>query len=205
MRLHFAVLYAALLAAQPALAQSTAAPAQVPLADFVHENQYYNPRLAPDGKHIAITERVPDGDRFIPVLKMYSLPDMKLTGAIRFPVFEVPANYYWASATRLVVAKGREFGSLEGPQATGEIVATDIDGKKQEYLFGYRMRQQSRRGAASTMAMTAASAMSRTFRNSATGASTSPATTGKPVTVPSTRSTRPGPRASCWPTCRWGT
>ena len=146
MRLHVVALYAAVLAAQPALAQSTAGPAQVPLAAFVHEDQFSNPRLSPDGKHIAITARVPSGDRFIPVLMMYSVPDMQITGAIRFPVFEVPANYYWASATRLVVAKGREFGSREAPQATGEIVATDIDGKKQEYLFGYRMRNQSSRG-----------------------------------------------------------
>ena len=146
MRLHVAALYAAVLAAQPALAQSTAGAAQVPLAAFVHEDQFSNPRLSPDGKHIAITARVPSGDRFIPVLMMYSVPDMQITGAIRFPVFEVPVAYHWVSPTRLVVAKGREFGSREAPQATGEIVATDIDGKKQEYLFGYRMRNQSSRG-----------------------------------------------------------
>ena len=150
MRLHravpFAVLYAGVLAALPAIAQPAAAPAQVPLASFVHEDQFYNPRLAPDGKHIAITVRVASGDRFIPVLMMYSLPDMQLTGAVRFPVYEVPANYHWVSPRRLVVAKGREFGSREAPQATGEVVATDIDGKKQEYLFGYRMRDLSSRG-----------------------------------------------------------
>ena len=152
MRLHSAALHAAFhvaaLTAQAAMAQAAAAPApaQVPLASFVHEDQFYNPRLAPDGKHIAITARLPSGDRFIPVLMMYALPDMQLTGAVRFPVFEVPANYHWVSPTRLVVAKAREFGSREAPQATGEVVATDIDGKKQEYLFGYRMRDQSSRG-----------------------------------------------------------
>ena len=146
MRLTLAALYSAVLAAQPALAQQAAAPATVPLAAFVQEDQFYNPRMAPDGKHIAITARVPSGDRFIPVLMMYSLPDMKMTGAVRFPVFEVPVSYYWVSPTRLVVAKGREFGSREAPQATGELVATDIDGKKQEYLFGYRMRNLSSRG-----------------------------------------------------------
>ncbi len=149
MRLHhavpLAVLYAAILAA-PAMAQPATKPAQVPLASFVQEDQFYNPRLAPDGKHIAITARVPSGDRFIPVLMIYSLPDMQMTGAVRFPVFEVPANYHWITPSRLVVAKAREFGSREAPQATGEVVATDIDGKKQEYLFGYRMRISSSRG-----------------------------------------------------------
>lgn len=152
MRLHpvacnpavFMTILAALLPVRTAMAQPAAG--QVPLAAFVQEDQFSHPRLAPDGKHIAITARVPNGNRLIPVVMMYSLPDMKMTGAIRFPVFEVPADYYWASPTRLVVAKGREFGSREKPQATGEVVATDIDGKKQEYLFGYRMRDSSSRG-----------------------------------------------------------
>lgn len=121
MRLHL-VVYAAVLAAGPAMAQPAAAPSPVPLSAFVQEDRFYNPRLAPDGKHIAITARVPSGDRFIPVLMMYSVPDMQMTVAIRFPVFEVPANYHWVSPTRLVVAKGREFGLREAPQATGEVV-----------------------------------------------------------------------------------
>jgi dipeptidyl aminopeptidase/acylaminoacyl peptidase len=141
MRLHPAAIFAAVLSAVPVLAQAT-----VPLAAFVHEDQYYNPRLSPDGKHIAITTRVPDGDRFVPVLTMYSLPDMKITGAMRFPKFEVPVSYRWVSPTRLVVAKGRETGSRERPAATGELVATNIDGTKQEYLFGHDMWKSSSRG-----------------------------------------------------------
>jgi len=141
MRLHLAAIGAAVLSALPVLAQ-----AAVPLAAFVHEDQYYNPRLAPDGKHIAITTRVPDGDRFVPVLTMYSLPDMKITGAMRFPKFELPVSYQWVSPTRLVVAKGREIGSREAPVATGELVATNLDGSKQEYLFGQDMWKSSSRG-----------------------------------------------------------
>jgi dipeptidyl aminopeptidase/acylaminoacyl peptidase len=141
MRSQFAALCAAVLSALPVLAQAT-----VPLAAFVHEDEYYNPRLSPDGKHIAITTRIPSGDRFVPVLTMYSLPDMKITGAIRLPKFEVPASYAWVSPTRLVVAKGRELGSREKPVATGELVATNVDGTKQEYLFGYDMWKSSSRG-----------------------------------------------------------
>lgn len=141
MSLRRAVLCTLLLSSQAAFSAPS-----VPLASFVHEDQFYNPRLAPDGRHIAITARVPSGDRFVPVVMMYSVPDMKMTGAIRLPVFEVPASYDWVSPTRLVIAKAREFGSREQPQATGEIVATDLDGKRQEYLFGYDMFKSSRRG-----------------------------------------------------------
>lgn len=64
--------------AGPALAAPT-----VPLAAFVYEDQFSHPRLAPDGKHIAITARVPDGDRFVPIVTFYSVPEMQMTGAIR--------------------------------------------------------------------------------------------------------------------------
>jgi len=141
MRSHLAAICTAVLSTLPVLAQAT-----VPLAAFVHEDQYYNPRLSPDGKHIAITTRVASGDRFVPILTMYSLPDMKVTGAIRLPKFEVPASYVWVSPTRLVVAKGRETGSREKPVATGELVATNVDGTRQEYLFGYDMWKLSSRG-----------------------------------------------------------
>jgi len=141
MRLQLAALCAAVLSSQ-----LTQAAAPVPLASFVHEDQFSNPRLAPDGKHIAITTRLPSGDRFVPVVTMYSLPDMKMTGAFRMPVFEVPVSYAWVSPTRLVVAKGREFGSREQPRATGELVAVNIDGSGQEYLFGYDMFKRSKRG-----------------------------------------------------------
>jgi len=141
MRMYFAAICTAVLSAVSVIAQ-----AAVPLADFVHEDQFSNPRLSPDGKHIAITVRLPSGDRFIPVLMMYTVPDMKMTGAIRMKAFEVPASYSWVSPTRLVVAKAREFGSREAPMMTGEVVAVELDGSKQAYLFGHDMFRSSKQG-----------------------------------------------------------
>lgn len=142
MRLRSALLCVALLAAQ---ASAFSAP-PIPVAAFAHEDQYSNPKLAPDGKRIAITVRVPGGERFIPVVMVFSLPDMQRVGAIRMPVFEVPVDYAWVSNNRLAIEKGREFGSREAPQATGEVLAVDADGTHQEYLYGYDMWHSSRRG-----------------------------------------------------------
>jgi dipeptidyl aminopeptidase/acylaminoacyl peptidase len=141
MFLRRALLCTLLLSTQPVFAAPT-----VPLAAFVHEDEYSNPRLSPDGKHIAITVRVPLNDRFVPVVMMFSLPEMKQVGALRLPVFEVPVDYQWISAKRLVLSKGKEFGSREKPQATGELLAFDLDGTHQEYLFGYQMRNFASRG-----------------------------------------------------------
>ena len=127
--------------ARPALAAPT-----VPLAAFVYDDQLSHPRLAPDGKHLALTVRVPDGDRFVPVVMVYSVPEMQMTGAIRMPAFEVPVDYRWLSTTRLAITKGKELGSREKPVPTGEVLAAELDGSKQEYLYGYRMRQYSSRG-----------------------------------------------------------
>jgi dipeptidyl aminopeptidase/acylaminoacyl peptidase len=131
-----------LLSLQPAL---HAAP-KVPLSAFVQEDRFSHPRLAPDGKHIAITTRVPSGDRLVPMVTIYSLPDMKPTTTIRMTVFEVPVDYHWVSKSRLVVEKGKELGSRERPAPTGEVLAVDVDGGNQEYLFGYQMFDASRRG-----------------------------------------------------------
>ncbi|MDB5952252.1 MAG: hypothetical protein JWR65_4107 [Massilia sp.] len=119
---------------------------KVAISAFVHEDEFANPSLAPDGKHIAITVRVPIRERFVPVVMIYTLPELTVAGAVRMPVFEVPHSYVWVSNTRLVIAKGRELGPREQPVITGELLATDLDGSKQEYLFGYDMFNSSRRG-----------------------------------------------------------
>jgi dipeptidyl aminopeptidase/acylaminoacyl peptidase len=141
-----AVLVTTLLAGLLAIPLAAQAAAKVPLAAFVQEDQFSKPRLSPDGKHIAITVRLPSGDRFVPVVMFYSLPDMKQVGAVRMPVFELPLDYRWVSNKRLVITKGKELGSREQPVATGEVLATDLDGSKQEYLFGYNMFKASKKG-----------------------------------------------------------
>lgn len=124
-----------------------AAPAPaVPLSAFVHEEEYSNPRLSPDGKYLAITVRIPSEDRFVPVVMMLTLPGLKQAGAVRLPVFEVPLDYRWVSNTRLIIAKGIELGSREKPVGTGEVLATEVDGSKQEYLFGRKMFKLSSKG-----------------------------------------------------------
>jgi dienelactone hydrolase len=135
-----------LCAALAACCSTLSAAPRTPLSAFIHEDTYTNPRLSPDGKYIAITVRVPNGDRFVPVVTFYSLPDLKIAGQVRMPVFQLPLDYTWVSNTRLVIDKGLELGSREMPVATGEIVATEFDGTKQEYLYGYDMYKYSSRG-----------------------------------------------------------
>lgn len=119
----------------PALAQMPAAP--IPIQSFVKQEQFSQPRLSPDGKHLAVTVRMPIGKREVPTMTFYSLPDLKIESAVRLPAFQVPLDYYWVSNTRLVVRKGHEQGSREVPVSYGEVLAMEYDGTKQEYLYGY--------------------------------------------------------------------
>ncbi len=127
------------------LAQA-AAPA-IPLADVVRRGQFSAPSLSPDGMHLVVTQRVQKDGRDESVMVVYDLAELKVRSTVRMPVFETPAAYRWITNSRLAVSTGREYGSLEGPQLNGEVVAMDIDGRKQEYLYGYSMYGRSRRGA----------------------------------------------------------
>lgn len=124
-----------------------AAGAAVPISAFVDEDKYTIPRLSPDGKQLAITVRIPSGERTALVIMVYSLPDMKVTGGIRLPVHEVPLDYDWVGNARLVIARGFEQGSRTTLLNHGELLASDIDGKNQVYLHGYRMPTTILRGA----------------------------------------------------------
>ena len=124
-----------------------AAAAVVPVSSFVQEDQYSKPRLSPDGKYIAITVRVASGERFVPVVTIYTLPEMKIAAAIRMPAKQVPIGYTWVSKTRLAVLKGHEVGARERPEFYGEVLATEFDGSNQDYLFGYETFNSSRSGA----------------------------------------------------------
>jgi dipeptidyl aminopeptidase/acylaminoacyl peptidase len=125
-----------LLLASLLTAGVTANAEPVPVADFAKSNQFSNPHLSPDGKHLAVTVREKDGDDDVWRLAIYRVADMQIASLMKMPKYELPANYMWADDMRLVIAKGKVTGSLDVPQLTGEIIATDVDGKNQAYVFG---------------------------------------------------------------------
>ncbi|GGY15738.1 prolyl oligopeptidase [Rhodanobacter panaciterrae] len=70
---------------------------------------------------------------------VYDVADMsKWISLLRLPKYELAIGITWVSNTRLVVEKGKKYGSIDKPLATGEVIATDLDGKHQDYLYGYQ-------------------------------------------------------------------
>jgi dipeptidyl aminopeptidase/acylaminoacyl peptidase len=118
-----------------ALSMAAAAADRLPVETFARRATIFMPRLSPDGKHIAL--RMDDGDEH--ALVIYAVADMSHpVSVLRLPKFELPVDIQWVSSNRLVVEKGKEFGSIDKPESTGEIIATDVNGKHQDYLFGYQ-------------------------------------------------------------------
>ncbi len=110
----------------------------VPVEAFAEADRITTPRISPDGKHVAVSANLGEGNHAIVV---YRIDGMQQTALLKLPRYEQPINLYWASDTRLLVAKGRLIGSREKPLPTGEIIATDFDGRNQLYVFGYQVRK----------------------------------------------------------------
>lgn len=118
----------------------------VPVEAFVERETFSQPRLAPDGQHIAVNVRIMRNGRMIPTMTVFKLPSLEPVSRIALQGFEVPVNFVWLTNRRLIVRKGLEIGERERPVATGELVTVDLDGTNQQYLYGYKARAQSSRG-----------------------------------------------------------
>jgi dipeptidyl aminopeptidase/acylaminoacyl peptidase len=121
----------------------------VPVEDFARHAQLSMPRLSPDGMHLAVNMNYADGDSH--ALAVYDVADMsKPVSLLRLPKYELAVGITWVSNTRLVVEKGKQLGSIDKPAATGEVIATDFDGKNQDYLFGFESTLGKRAGTRGT-------------------------------------------------------
>ena len=108
----------------------------IPVEDFARHAELSSPHLSPDGQYLAL--RMDDNSAGSHSLMVFRVDNMtQPISVLRMPKYELPANIHWVSPTRLVIEKGRVFGSIDIPQSTGELIATDIDGKNQDYLYGY--------------------------------------------------------------------
>lgn len=130
---------AACLAAVGLCITSAHAAEPVPVEAFAVADTVGSPRLSPDGRHVAISTNLGDGNHGIAV---HRVEDLARTALLRLPRYEMPVQMHWVSARRLLIAKGRLYGAREAPLPMGEIIATDFDGSNQKYVYGY---QQSTR------------------------------------------------------------
>ncbi|WP_325140540.1 S9 family peptidase [Dokdonella sp.] len=125
------------------LPAAAAATDRVPVEAFARHAQLSMPELSPDGKYLAVNMNYADGNSH--ALAVYDVADMtRPISLLRLPKYELATGITWTSNTRLVVEKGRQIGSIDKPSATGEVIATNFDGKKQDYLYGFEAQYGTR-------------------------------------------------------------
>src|SRR5690606_8583770 len=117
-----------------AVSGATNAAERVPVEAFAISDALSSPRLSPDGKHVAVSADMSDGHHAIVV---YQVNGMQQTALLRLPRYQMPMEVLWADDERLLVATGRKIGAREKPVATGDIIASDYDGKNQRFIFGW--------------------------------------------------------------------
>ncbi len=118
------------------MAAPEAAPT-VPVEAFAKASPFSMPRLSPTGEYLAFATDFGQGNHALQVVR---LSDMQRTAVLRLPIYQSPFQIAWVSDKRLVIAKGRKYGSLEKPVPSGEIIASDFDGQNQRYIYGYEQQ-----------------------------------------------------------------
>ncbi len=137
------------LACSPAVVAQTApsgadakakavAPAVLPAKDFARRATVFGPRLSPDGEHLLV--RMDDAEGKSHSLVVFRLSDMSVRSRLRMPINELPVDPTWVNDEWIVLEIGRMLGSLDQPINTGQVIASNITGDKQRYLFGYHNR-----------------------------------------------------------------
>ena len=105
---------------------------QVPVEVFAHRSGYSMPSLSPDGKYLAVAAEQGDSHAVL-ILRLDDMSHVR--SLLRLPWHELPYNLQWVGPERLVVELAKFTGSLDRPERLGEIIATDVDGKRVQAMF----------------------------------------------------------------------
>ncbi len=109
--------------------------AKVPVESFAAQETFDNPRISANGSYVAVSADLGDDEYGIMV---YKLGDMSNTAFIKLPKYQLAAEIYWVSDTRLIYVRGGKMGAREQIFNYGEIIGLDYDGKHHDYIYGYK-------------------------------------------------------------------
>jgi hypothetical protein len=107
--------------------------APLPLENFAKHANYNSIKISPDGRHFAAAAPFENQT----ILVIINRQTMKPTFAFRFEENQHVNDYYWANNERLVFNRVVRKSIAEQPSFYGQIFAANLDGSKQEIIFGY--------------------------------------------------------------------
>lgn len=119
-----------------------AASAGMTVQDFIRPSEFADVQLSPDGRFLSALVPRPDAP-YENMLAVIDTATGKPLSSLRAGSRNQILEYRWVNDHRVVIALATRLGSLESPEATGELLAFDADGTHDLYLFGARGRLNS--------------------------------------------------------------
>lgn len=110
----------------------------LPIEQFTRHDEFGGIKLSPDGNYAAYMT----GDTGRTIIVFLSLKDRKRTGGIRIRNNFIIYDFDWVSDTRIVYRVAERVPGLNNPILTGEMLAVDFDGQREEFIFGFRAAER---------------------------------------------------------------
>ncbi|QQX82430.1 S9 family peptidase [Shewanella sp. KX20019] len=111
----------------------------VTVEEFSKHPQFYNVKISPDGKHLAVLLDN-EGRKTLAFLETDT---KKVTYSLHNGNYDQAGRFYWVNNERVITQIQRVTGRFEGPMNTGELYAINYDGKKKKMIAGYRSKGKS--------------------------------------------------------------
>lgn len=111
---------------------SVAAPLSV--TEFSRDDEFKGMKISPDGKHLAVLTPV-EGKNALAILDINT---MKPTYVVKFSGEKQVGQFHWANNERVILTLEKFKPWYAGSGFYGEWYAVNLDGKRREYIFGYR-------------------------------------------------------------------
>jgi len=131
------VAFASSIHADAAPSAPATPPGNTPLRDFVRTDEFAQVRISPDGNYVSAVIPMPDSP-YENVLAIFDAHTSKLIYSFPSGSRDQIYQHFWVSDRRLVASLSTRLGFVDTPAPTGELIATDVDGKHGMYLFGVR-------------------------------------------------------------------
>lgn len=96
--------------------------------------KYQNSKISPNGKHLAVSTLV-NGKMALAFLDRETL---KMVGAANFGGNLEVGQYHWVNNERVVIEIAKRLPWQEQLAVFGELFAVNVDGSKNEMIYGYR-------------------------------------------------------------------
>ena len=123
------------LAALAVISCTAVAREELPLDDFIRHANYLDVKISPTGEYIAASVLASEDAGALVIMRR---ADLSVTGTMKLAGRTFVSDFDWVNDERLVLSVAEKSGALSPPGGTGELFATNWDGKKQQLLIGPR-------------------------------------------------------------------